>query len=430
MSTYIHHKFLLESPYSSKDFFNFISTSQLPRHRWYFFKEGFSAALVKEAIHRYNNGSEKYLNILDPFCGSGTTLLTSASLGHYATGIEVNPFLAFVSKVKSLPEKWQRTDYIEKLNNVIIGGAEECESSLESFSTFCERDNLEKWLFNKNVLRKFTALDGSINKYAGIYKSPFKLALLVAALECCNAKRDGKGLRYKKNWKSLTYSGSDVLRQFQERALVMIDDVENYPISLDFKPSIICGDARESITKLADNHFDLIVTSPPYLNSFDYSDVYRPELFLGGYVCNNEQLSVIRRNTIRSHIQVNWSRETFVQSDLLDPIVEQIAMSKELWDYRIPLMVTAYFDDLDRILTGIYNKLKKEGQIWLVVSTSAYAGVHIPVDLIIADLAEKTGYVLKEIHCLRELRTSGQQWKSFNTKRPPLRESLVIMKKP
>jgi hypothetical protein len=63
------------------------------------------------------------------------------------------------------------------------------------------------------------------------------------------------------------------------------------------------------------------------------------------------------------------------------------------------------------------------------VSTSAYGGVHIPVDFIVADAGHQAGLSLEGIYRLRHLRAAGQQWKQFETKTPPLRESLIIMSK-
>ena len=71
--------------------------------------------------------------------------------------------------------------------------------------------------------------------------------------------------------------------------------------------------------------------------------------------------------------------------------------------------------------------MRRGGQVWLVVSTSAYGGVHIPVDLIVADAANQAGFDLEGVYKLRHLRAAGQQWKQFKIVAPPLRESLVIL---
>jgi hypothetical protein len=73
----------------------------LGRHRWHFVKEAFSPVLVGQAMKSSECGEDD--TILDPFCGSGTSLLAAASRGASAIGCEVNPFLAFVSRTKLSP---------------------------------------------------------------------------------------------------------------------------------------------------------------------------------------------------------------------------------------------------------------------------------------------------------------------------------------
>lgn len=422
------HEILLDSPYYGKDFFNFEVTSRLPRHRWYYFKEGFSTSLVEEAI-KHNAGKKKSLRVLDPFCGCGTTPLTSAINGHACTAVEVNPFLAFTATTKTMAGLWdsnQFGDILKSVSNSSSGGS---YSHLEEYSTFTERDGLDKWLFNKSVLRQFIATMESIQSHGGVYSAALKLAAFAAAYACCNAKRDGKALRYKRDWKEVQYSGENFNRHFQNHALMMLDDVEKYPIQNQLQPNIIVGDSRIVIDKIEDADFDLVITSPPYLNSSDYSDVYRPELFLGNYVRDNIALRKIRLQTLRSHVQIKWPSSTTFESAILTPIVEKLNANEDLWNRQIPIMVKAYFDDLSIVLHSVKARLNVDGQVWMVVSTSAYGGIHIPVDLILADAATMAGFDLVAIHCLRHLRTAGQQWKQLNNKKPPLRESLVIMKK-
>jgi hypothetical protein len=107
------------------------------------------------------------------------------------------------------------------------------------------------------------------------------------------------------------------------------------------------------LTGFADRSFDLLVTSPPYLNSFDYSDVYRPELFLGGFVADNTELRRIRLRTLRSHVQVKWGGEINVQSSVLVEPLRALNSAPKLWNKRIPEMVEAYFHDMHLIFTQL-----------------------------------------------------------------------------
>jgi len=423
------YEFLIKGPYWGKDFFNFILTSQLPRHRWYYFKEGFSARLIEEAI-RCNKQATRKLRILDPFCGCGTTALTAALLGDQCTGIEVNPFLAFVSKVKVTPGKWNRRCYRNNLRRVIKNASDGLSSPLVGFSTFTKKPGLSKWLFNTPVLGQFASLVESTERFGNSYSDALKLSAIAAAMDCCNAKPDGKGIRYKRDWKKLRYSKRDVMQGFRNHASMVINDMEKNPIETGNAPTIILGDSRQIISQTETDYYDLIITSPPYLNSLDYTDVYRPELFLGEFITSNEALKELRLRTVRSHVQANWPQTTSFESELLTPIVEKLEMSDDLWNHKIPLMVKAYFDDLWKVFQGLWPKLRVGGEAWIIVSTSAYGGIQIPTDFILADVGRSLGFQLKGIHCLRRLRASGQQWKQFDSKELPLRESLIILRKP
>lgn len=321
----IDDKYFHESPFAAKGFHNFESTSQLPRHRWYYLKEGFSASLVEEAISCKSTRTDQKLHILEPFCGTGTTPLTAALAGHFCTAIEVNPFLAFTARVKTITGRWHEGQFRSSLDEVVRASSRGTHSHLEGFSTFTEGNGLSKWLFNRNVLRRFTSLMAAIDRLGGTYSDAMKLSAIVAAYDCCNAKRDGKALRYKSNWEELKYSGKDLIRQFRLHAIGVLQDVLDKPINHEFKPEIHTGDSREHLSTLEDDKFDMVVTSPPYLNSFDYSDIYRPELFLGEYVKDNDELRQIRLETVRSHIQVRWPEEVSFKSTLLDPVIEDLS---------------------------------------------------------------------------------------------------------
>lgn len=423
-------KLLHDKKFQDQGFHNFEDNLTQPRHRWYPFKEGFSAELVTEAIQSVcgNADDGKKLNILDPFCGSGTTPVVAALGNHNAHAIEVNPFCAFTSRVKCLPNVWRHRTFNNKLDQIIRDArVNQRQSILETQSTFSKRGGCKKWLFNKSVLRAFEATWRATNNLGGVYRSGFQLAAMKSAMDCCNAKKDGKALRYYDDWEERNYSSETFFDLLYATANQFRGDTELAKISNQSKITIRSGDARKSLSQLSPASFDLLVTSPPYLNSFDYSDIYRPELFLGGYVRNNEDLRRIRLRTLRSHIQVKWSGDTSVDSRLLIEPLKKLRASDALWNARLPDMVEAYFHDMRKILVETARVLKKKAEAWIVVSTSAYGGVEIPVDLILAELATGLGFELKGVYVLRSLRAAGQQQEKFGTSGHPLRESLIIL---
>jgi DNA modification methylase len=397
-----------------------ISNQNLPRHRWYEYKEGFSELLVRTSIAAMG---PKAPRILDPFAGSGTTVVAAGRMGLQAVGIEVNPFASFVAAAKCTPRHRNRKYLNQTISTVLEDSKAEIASPLEGYSTFTQSDGAIKWLFNKSVLRGFQALNLQLNGQKSLTK-PLRLALIAALMDCCNAKRDGKCLRYRNSWEANGFDSQKLRERFHYRANVVVADLAEDRCDAS-NLSVIQGDARKVLSTLRPSSFDLVVTSPPYLNSFDYSDVYRPELFAGGFVKTNADLRKVRLNTIRSHVQVSWTPVRHSPSPLLTPIYRKL-LEADLWDERIPDMVRSYFADLRIVMRHLARVVRKGGEAWVVISTSAYGGVEIPVDEILMDISSRVGWKIRSANVVRKLRASGQHFNRIKgDNSPPLRETLI-----
>ncbi len=397
------------------------STVKAPRHRWYFYKEGFSPNLIEQAIEK--SGIKKDDVILDPFNGSGTTTLTAALKGFRSIGIEVNPFTAFLSSTKLKNVNLQK--FRNHKDGLLSAAEKGAKSNLIGFSTFSKTDGLDKWLFDDDILNSF---EGGWNHTSEIssynIRKLFQLSLITAAMKNCNATRDGKCLRYRLSWKDYNFSKESFLESLSAQLDQMIEDIEQYPISQI--ASIINADSRKALkgsNRVA--NFSLCITSPPYLNTFDYTDIYRPELFLGRFVTNRQELYNLRLHTVRSHVFAKWSLPTLNDFGLL--YHETISQLKEnqanLMRKSIPVMIQAYFEDMFNMLKLLRLKAKKNASLWIVVSNSAYAGIEVPVDLILGDIGSKAGWYLREIGVLRYLKKRKTKYSSNITQ---LRESLII----
>jgi len=398
----------------------------LARHRWYFIKEGFSPKLIEEAIAREDINTNEVL--FDPFSGSGTAPLTGALKGLKVRGIEINPFLKFLSATKL--DHVNHIAFKQAFDKLLRATNVPMTSRLEGYSTFTEPNRWDRWLFPIDVLRRFEAGRRALYRARPECRGLLKLTLLAAVMDCCNAEKDGKCLRYESNWQQRQATPEDFHARLVERSNAIWNDLKDAPLS-GVNARIAEGDAKEVLKRGSKAKFRLCITSPPYLNSFDYSDVYRPELFLGGFVRSNKSLMKIRLRTVRSHLQARWSDPTrtdfgSLYSDSVSLLQERI---EDLWDSRIPTMVQAYFEDMEGILRGLRQRALENASVWLVVSTSAYAGVEIPVDLILAEVGQRTGWFLREVGVLRYLRSSSQHVKHVQEeerKSVPLRESVVI----
>ena len=400
---------------------NAIDTVNLPRHRWYYYKEGFSPNLVNKAIDELNLGSKDV--ILDPFNGSGTVTLTSAMRGIPSLGVEVNPFTAFIARTKTYnldPEELEA--YSRQLIDTIKNDRETI-SRWVGISTFTENDKLNKWLFNRPVADAyecgFKFLDGIPSV---VIKDVLKLALVSSLMANANARRDGKCFKYKKGWENNGCGRESFIESLRASLSVFVNDVNNSHVLVP--PQIICDDSRSFLENDKRKCFSLCITSPPYLNTFDYTDIYRPELFMGGFISSKDALYQLRLNTVRSHIQALWRRpiDNEFGPDYSNVMAHLTSNPDLLMSKRIPLMVQAYFEDMKNILKSIFKKMRVGGQVWIVVSTSAYAGMEVPVDTIIGYIGMQMGFDLIGIQKLRDIRKRKTKY-SGNI--DVLRESLI-----
>lgn len=403
---------------------DFTPNIDLPRHGWFPFKEGFSASLVSYLLlHKVKRTSGQ---ILDPFLGSGTTALEGSLWGWDTYGIEVNPFLAFVSRVKT--EKEYDPD------RLLQGARRACSKHvrtttfrLPTNSTLVERPGLKKWLFNKEVAKRFQEHRSAICESAALerkYKDLLFLGLVRSMQDVANAKRDGKCWRYKKAWRYRDYGAADLDWAFRHHTKRYAKDLSHVR-HLPGQSNVILGDSRllSSIPDIPQGRlFDAVVTSPPYLNSFDYTDIYRPELLLMGAFRSSKDLRKLRLQTLRSHVQVAWPKTGTCPLEDLRRICDLVRRA-EVWDRRIPEMIEAYFVDLDRVIGQCTKVLRPGGYLCFVVSNSAYGGIVVPVDELLTKIFERNGISVLEHRILRETRGNGYHQRRSKEN---LREALVV----
>ena len=172
----------------------------------------------------------------------------------------------------------------------------------------------------------------------------------------------------------------------------------------------------------------LMSTLPIYLNALTGKGVH--VITVNDYLAKRDrdtmsELYDLRLTTVRSHVQAKWNKPN--QSNfgtLYDVALREIVQRREnLMHKDIPIMIQAYFEDMQNILSTLRKNAKNNAELWLVVSTSAYAGIEIPVDMIIGEIGNKVGWYLKDIGVLRYLKKRKSK---YSNEINQLRESVVI----
>ena len=314
-----------------------------PFHRWYPFVEGYSKEFIQSIVKEMDRNN---LVCLEPFSGSGTTALELQNCGIACFAFEVNPLMYLIARVKL--ENGYELERFEYWYDYIVKERSKKIVELETeFNTLYQGEGKKKWNYNTDIgiaVEKLRQVIESISEV--IYKELFKVALAAILLDVSNLYRNGKCLSYKKKWEDRKIVEKDVFDKFDEKVLNELKcDNENSitRTKINNKERLYNQDSRIGIAnEVDDNSIDLVITSPPYLNSRDYTDTYMLELKTLGFTKTSEEIKELREKTLRSHVQIKWNDTSNVNNELLEnTLVELEEASKEIekWNDSIIDMV-------------------------------------------------------------------------------------------
>lgn len=397
---------------------NFSLSNKYPRHRWFNYKEGFSPILVEKIFSEFEISSDSV--VCDPFCGAGTTLAVAQSNNIKSYGFEVNPFASFICKVKTTNYDEIAIEGLKKIVDDLQHNPLDTQIAKPDNEYLCRIFETEMLSVQQNI-KEF--IGNVVNSKA---KELFYFAWLCTLEDCSLFRKAGNGLKIKT--KKPEY-GKGMARDFAISKLLNRIDIilEDLNVSeIGPSPTMFCESATELSKCLKTCSVDLVLFSPPYANCFDYTKIYYLELWFGGFISSKAEQKAIRMNSVRSHVHSTWpERYTGFHLDELNKVLIPLISEKKLWTSRIPSMLNGYFADMEEILCQIYNTLKPRGSCAIVVSNSAYGGIVVPTDVLLAKIAERIGFKVKEIQVERLIITSSQQYKATEFAKKYLRESIV-----
>ena len=393
---------------------------------WYIMPEAYSAPLVSDAIHEF--GVPKGGTVLDPFCGTGTTLVAAKLEGRNAVGIEVNPFLCMASRVKvrehfNLPLLRTEAERLVGAARLVLRAVDDGKMD-HLAAKFPDMPRFERWIARRVAL-KVLALRDLIDEHMSTQNREIGLLALAAILRgASNMKLSPHafGSRVVKH-------DAPVLTLFEGRLAKMLDDIQwlqEQPGLGDAR--VILGDVRKAgdlQDKLPPAH--LAITSPPYLNNLDYTMQTRLELFFLGFVDSMEDLKGLRKRMMICDAKAtykdveDWRRVEEVESvaSVAKALDDKLGDRNWGWDYG--LMTRQYFGGLLRSLEAVRPLLAPGAPFVLIIGESAHSGIMVKVPDITAELGQLAGYEALEVRVLRTRRSASHGFE--------LKESAVILKR-
>jgi hypothetical protein len=398
------------SPHGGGSLSSNVGAADLAYQRWFRFKEAYSPRLVMDALQE---NARRVTRCIDPTGGSGTTALVCSFLGIDCDTVEVNPFMADLIRAKN-----QRYDTLALSADVAtVLSARPLDVAVTRYaegpSTLIEPGEAGRWVFNKAVAAQLVAFADAIDAVAECHQ-PFLRVMLGSVLrEVSNVVVSGKGRKYRRGWEKRTVTPGAVVERMRDACNVAYGDVVRYSGRLKGTVTVHAGDARERVAELPEA--DCAIFSPPYPNSFDYTDIYNLELWMLGYLRSSQDNRRLRLSTMHSHVQLQ--RDTRVpigRSATLARTLDAIGESpSKLWHRGIPGMLQSYFADMEGVISDLSERILPDGLITVIVGGSSYVDVAVDAPKIIAELGQSMGLELVRHSPLRAMRLSAQQGGQF-----------------
>lgn len=386
-------------------------------HSWHRIVLGYSDHLVAKLLDEFQVNRGQL--VLDPFCGTGTTLVECMKRQIDCVGIDANPSSVFAARVKT---SWElRGDRLLELLDEIRSTKRRFllqRSSYKYDPTYRYLDSsgmMKRGWISREPLRKAIALKNCIAvlRTSGPYKDALTLGLLAEVVNGASNIKFGPEL----------YCGppkhdADVYGGFAARVQVMARDVDTVSAQPHGSARVLEGDARDAASLLADTArgpYSAVICSPPYPAEHDYTRNSRLELAFLELVTDLDSLREYKKRQIRSHTKGIYKGDNdsqYVSGYLtIERIVHEIEINVRTKTHGFAKLystvVKEYFGGMKRHLQDVARVLAPGAKCAYVVGDkSAYAGVHIPTAEILASIAADCGYEVVEIRAWRTRRSS------------------------
>ncbi len=408
-------------------------------HRWYRFVLSFPPHLVRHYINLF--GLDGDAIILDPFCGTGTTLVEAKLHGIKGIGLETNPFPCFASRVKT---DWDvHPDELRLFAKMVAErtyseltkqGIDDRSLTPPLLTNLRILDEQSMRLLIKNSisplpLHKTLVLLDQINLYQNTPAHKYGiLALGNALVTSIGNLRFGPEVGVGKIKRDVS-----VVATWLQEMEKIANDLGMVYGGVYPETEVFQADARQLSKVVTQNSVDAVITSPPYPNEKDYTRTTRLESVVLGFIRNRAQLREYKTTFLRSNTRGVYKSDK--DDEWVEGIEEIERLASAIEARRIALgktsgferlyhrVVKLYFGGMARHLRELQDVLKPGAQLAYVVGDQAsYLRVMIRTGQILANIAERQGYQVQQIDLFRTRFATATQ--------STLREEVVILRWP
>jgi DNA modification methylase len=325
--------------------------------------------------------------ILDPFSGSGTTILEALLTNNTAIGTEIDNFAKLLTKVKSTQLSNRDIETMKAIVNAILSWS----NRYKEYNDYSipEINNIYHW-FPEEAVLKLGLIKNEIDKVTHIGIKNFLYICFGSIIRKCSNADDVSPKPYVST--KITKNPQDPFDQFSKVFNRYVFGIEQLAqISTIGNTKEISGHALDIPIK---EEIDLAVTSPPYINAFDYARTLRLEnLWLG--LESEDSIRNKKKNYVGTE-NIN-SKEEIKNLNILNDssILKDAFIKVRDKDLKRAIIVKKFFEDMKVNLEQIYNVLNKNGKYCIVIGDSTIRKERIESWKILIDIGEKIGFKLE-----------------------------------
>ena len=355
------------------------------RHGWLRLTPAYSLKLVQDILEQ--NGKPRA--ILDPFSGSGTTGLVCAEQGISSWMVEINPFLAWVAKVKTSNYSEKELSEISFTAKKIVIEAAKSKKHL----WVPPISNIGRWWTNEYLdalSDLFEALKRNCKESSASVTDILKIVFCKLVIKYSNAAFNHQSVSFKSPVQKLLADKDALLDDFVITAEQLSRSATG---KLSGQTTVVEDDSRH-LNKIPDAYFDCVITSPPYPNRMSYIRELRPYMYWLGYLNKASEAGEIDWETIggtwgsATSRLADWNPNGDIPYSGFDKITEEISNRSDI----LANYVRKYFEDMSMHFASLRKKLTSDAKIFYIIGNSKFYNTLVPAEEIFLSMLEKNGF--------------------------------------
>jgi len=363
-------------------------------HSYHRYPAKFIPQLVEKLIDEYIFNENAHID--DPFMGCGTTIVTAISRGFKGSGTDINKISALITKVKSTPIEPSYLD--EKIKSLLV--KLEFLADSQSQNLF-PNANIEPLIPQKHIERiNYWFSEQNKNELGMILKTiydeedktirDFYLIAFSHILKNCSIwlqvstkpTRDFKKkptkpyIVLKRHLKKMQRGNNSIYQVIPQKIKKNLKEYLNIKIQ----------DAKTQPT--SKNEVDLIITSSPYVTSYEYADLHQLSTIWLEFA---DSLTEYRKEFIGS--AQKYSNDKKLKSRIAQEIVNKMQEKNK----KMAKEISTFFIDMQEVFNESYRILKKGGRCCYVIGDTCLKGVDILNAEVFAESLQYSGFIIDRI---------------------------------